>query len=572
MVTKQSTAFENRVARVLVDGGFITNQQVEEAERLSQEKGTGLLDALVSQGWLTRDTLVTVLSLQLRVPVADLRNAEIDPKGVALVPEEYAREHQILPLGFGSDGSLRIATRSPNDFQLSTELASMTGRQVRFALALGEGLEALINRVYSGAPLRAKPAEPEAEPGTAVTAAPAEPGAGPLAKDISQLPAVQAVEMVTLQAVKRSASDVHMVPTPDSSRVLFRIDGVLQQMTVLPLTLHETMVSRIKLQANLDISEKRRPQDGSFTMQFGERAVDFRVSSVGTVWGEMLVMRVLDRSGRLLALQEVGLDSTALQATRQLLALPHGMLMVSGPTGSGKTTTLYATITELVRERGNIMTIEDPVEYRMEDLNQVEVNREAGIDFATGLRSIMRLDPDVILVGEMRDAETAKTGVNAALTGHLVLTSIHANDSSSAIVRLLDLVGEPYLVATSIMGSIAQRLVRKICSHCRLLTELSDAESIVYEQEMQEPAGEFWVGQGCNFCGDSGFSGRTGVFEVLVVGERIRELIVEGASGQDIRNQALAEGMIPLRRAGFLKAKEGVTTVREVLRNVYYVD
>ncbi|MDP2995325.1 MAG: ATPase, T2SS/T4P/T4SS family, partial [Anaerolineales bacterium] len=284
-----------------------------------------------------------------------------------------------------------------------------------------------------GTQQRAQAPERGATPGGALAPSIVEPSSALATGDISRLPAVQAVEMVSLQAVKRSASDVHFVPTPDSAKVLFRVDGTLHEMTVLPLTLHETMLSRIKVMAGMDISEKRRPQDGSFTMQFGERKVDFRVATVGTTWGEMMVMRVLDRLGRVLALQDVGLDSTALIVVRQLLSLPHGLVMVSGPTGSGKTTTLYAAVMELVGQRGNIMTIEDPVEYRMDNINQIPVNVEAGIDFASGLKSIMRLNPDVILVGEMRDAETAKTAVNAALTGHLVLTTIHANDASSAI-------------------------------------------------------------------------------------------------------------------------------------------
>ncbi|MFH1141075.1 MAG: GspE/PulE family protein [Chloroflexota bacterium] len=572
MVTRTSSVFEQRVARVLVDGGFLSATQLERAEQFSREKGEGLLNSLVSQNLVSRETLVTVLQIQLRVPTVDLRNAVIDPEAVRLVPEDYARQHQLLPIGFAPDGSLRVVTRSPSDFELSSQLSTLTGRQIRLCLALGEGLEKLLERAYLGTQQRVQAPERGATPGAALTPSAAEPSSALATGDISRLPAVQAVEMVSLQAIKRSASDVHFVPTPDSAKVLFRIDGALHQMTVLPLTLHETMLSRIKVMAGMDISEKRRPQDGSFSMQFGERKVDFRVATVGTTWGEMMVMRVLDRLGRVLALQDVGFDSTALLVVRQLLSLPHGLVMVSGPTGSGKTTTLYATVTELVGQRGNIMTIEDPVEYRMDNINQIPVNVEAGIDFASGLKSIMRLNPDVILVGEMRDTETAKTAVNAALTGHLVLTTIHANDASAAIVRLMDMMGESYLVATSVAGSIAQRLVRKVCAQCRQQVAMSDVEAIAWEQEMQEPAPQMWKGQGCNFCGGSGYSGRTGVFEALVVNAPIRRLIATKASGETIREQSLATGMVPLRRAGFIKAREGVTTVQEILRNAYYVE
>ena len=393
-----------------------------------------------------------------------------------------------------------------------------------------------------------------------------------LGQDLSQLPATEAVEMVTLQAVKRRASDVHMVPTSDHSKVLFRVDGELRQVVIVPLTLHETMVSRIKVLAEMDISERRRPQDGSFSLQFGEKTVDFRVAAIGTTWGEMMVVRILDRSGGVLELEDVGLDSTSLHVWRQLLTLPYGMMLVSGPTGSGKTTTLYASIAELVQTRGNIMTVEDPVEYRMEALNQIEVNRAAGIDFASGLRAIMRLDPDIILVGEIRDSETAHTAVNAALTGHLVLASIHSSDAPGSIIRLLDLGTEPYLVATAVVGALAQRLVRTICSQCKTPMEISASEAMAYEAEMQETAGEFLVGKGCNFCSGTGYTGRKGVFEVMAFTDAARRLVGAGVTGQDLRDQAVKDGMVPFRQDGMRKAKEGITTVQEVMKRAFFID
>ena len=577
MVTRVGVSFEERVGQVLVEGGFLTADQLQTGRDKSEEKGTRLLDTLVSEGMVSRETLVTVLSFQLRIPIADLKHVEVDSAALMLVPEDYARSKEILPVGFDADGSLRIATMMPNDFALSTELSSMTGRQIKFALALGGALEELIERAYSSS--TGAPAKPAAAPeggaaptGGQITTIDTGAAGGLLGQDIAQVPAVQAVEMVTLQAVKRSASDIHLVPTSDSAKVLFRVDGLIQQIAVLPLTLHESMVSRIKVLAKMDISERRRPQDGSFTLKFGEKTVDFRVSAVGMAWGEMMVIRILDRSGGLLTLEDVGLDSTPLHVWRQLLALPYGMLLVSGPTGSGKTTTLYASVAELVETRGNIMTVEDPVEYRMDTINQIEVNRAAGLDFAAGLKSIMRLDPHVILVGEIRDEETARTAVDAALTGHLVLASIHSNDAASSIVRLLDLGTEPYLVATAVVGAMAQRLIRRVCPHCGVQAEPSATEAMAYEQEMQEQAGEFVIGQGCNFCGQSGYLGRTGVFEVLSVGEQIRKLIAAGASGQELRDQAVSEGMVPVRRSGMLKAQVGVTTPGEVLRRAFFID
>ena len=572
MVSSGVSSFEERVGQVLAEAGFLTEEQLKSASDKGHETGTGLLETLLSEGVVARETLVTVLSFQLKIPVVDLKSVRVDKDAVRLVPEEFARERAILPIGFDADGSLRIATLMPNDFQLSTRLSSITGHQTKFALALSGDLVELIERTYATMPVDtprgASPASASSQPAVVRSGA----TTGVIGQDISHLPATQAVEMITLQAVKRRASDVHLMPTSDSSRVLFRIDGALQQAIVVPLTLHDSMVSRIKVLAEMDISEARRPQDGSFSLQFGEKTVDFRVSSIGTAWGEMMVVRVLDRSGGVLSLGDLGVESGALHTWRQLLSLPYGMVLVSGPTGSGKTTTLYASVIELVNSNSNIMTVEDPIEYRMEALNQIEVNRPAGIDFAAGLRAIVRLDPDVILVGEIRDEETARTAVDAALTGHLVLASIHSNDAASSIVRLLDLNIGPYLAATAVVGALGQRLVRTIDAHCKAEAELTATENMAFESEMEAVGDSFVRGQGCNFCGGTGYVGRTGVFEVLPVSEATRKIIASGSSGHELREQAISEGMVPLRRAGMLKAKDGVTTMEDVLRRVFFIE
>ncbi|MBI4306558.1 MAG: Flp pilus assembly complex ATPase component TadA [Chloroflexi bacterium] len=434
MVTTGATSFDERLGRVLVEGGFVTPQQLDKARQIGRETGVRILDALINQGFVSREAVVTVLSFQLKIPVVDLRYANVDPEAARLVSEEFALQHSVLPMGFDADGSLRVATLMPHNFEASSALASMTGRQIKFVFAMGGDLKELIERTYAGGRM----ARPPAATGPAGVA-PAPAGGlaemdlqGGALADIRRASAMQAVEMVTLQAVKRKVSDVHLRPTPDSGQVLFRLDGVLQQIAELPIALHESMVSRIKVLARMVISENRRPQDGSFTMEFGQRKVDFRVSTLGAAWGELMVIRVLDREGGLLGLQELGLHDTQLQIWRRMLALPYGLLLVAGPTGSGKSTTLYASVLELVKDRGNIVTVEDPIEYRLEDLNQIQVNRAAGIEFASTLRSVMRLDPDVILIGEIRDSETAKTAVDAAFTGHLVLASIHSHDAPSA--------------------------------------------------------------------------------------------------------------------------------------------
>ena len=559
--------FENKMAGILQDAGVVTPSQLERAQQHSLQDEVGILEALVDEGAVSRETIITLLSFQLKIPVVDLKTAEVDPEAVMLLPENFARDKKVMPVGFEPDGSLKVVTQAPNDFQVLSQIATITGRQARYAIALTSGLSELIERTYADLPAPEGLSQPESVPDMARIEA-----AGILGQDVTQLTAVQAVEMVCLQAIKRKSSDVHFVPSAEACDIMFRLDGVLQKVATIPVHLHESMIARIKVLADMDIAETRRPQDGSFNLELGERDVDFRVSSVAIAWGEMMVVRILDRSDGIMRLEDLGLDRDELSKWRQLLSLPFGMVLVSGPTGSGKTTTLYSSVTELVRDRGNIMTIEDPIEYRVESLHQIEVNRQAGVDFPAGLRAIMRLDPDVILVGEIRDVETAKTAVDAALTGQLVLASIHSNDAASAFTRLIDIGIEPYLAATAVVGVAGQRLVRKVCPHCVVATDLDTAEKSAYEAKGGQGVDGFVSGTGCNFCGFTGFLGRTGVFEVLAVTEDTRALVASGASGQVIRRQAINEGMNSLHAVGMIKAEGGITTVNEVLSRVFFFE
>ena len=559
--------FENKMAGILQDAGVVTPSQLERAQQHSLQDEVGILEALVDEGAVSRETIITLLSFQLKIPVVDLKTAEVDPEAVMLLPENFARDKKVMPVGFEPDGSLKVVTQAPNDFQVLSQIATITGRQARYAIALTSGLSELIERTYADLPASEGLSQPESVPDMARIEA-----AGILGQDVTQLTAVQAVEMVCLQAIKRKSSDVHFVPSAEACDIMFRLDGVLQKVATIPVHLHESMIARIKVLADMDIAETRRPQDGSFNLELGERDVDFRVSSVAIAWGEMMVVRILDRSDGIMRLEDLGLDRDELSKWRQLLSLPFGMVLVSGPTGSVKTTTLYSSVTELVRDRGNIMTIEDPIEYRVESLHQIEVNRQAGVDFPAGLRAIMRLDPDVILVGEIRDVETAKTAVDAALTGQLVLASIHSNDAASAFTRLIDIGIEPYLAATAVVGVAGQRLVRKVCPHCVVATDLDAAEKSAYEAKGGQGVDGFVSGTGCNFCGFTGFLGRTGVFEVLAVTEDTRALVASGASGQVIRRQAINEGMNSLHAVGMIKAEGGITTVNEVLSRVFFFE
>lgn len=563
--------FQERLGQALVEGGFVTQPQLDQAQETAKREGKRLTDVLQEQRLISREVLATALSFQFKVPIVNLKQLQIDPKVVELIPEDFAREHEVLPVTTGPSGELQLAMESPNDFELINTVSAMTRRSIRPVLPLDSKIKDMLDVVY-------KPTTRVTQELARTLQSVSEPAAPPPTRapvtleGVSEAPVVRAVEMITLQAVKSRASDIHIVPTIDCAKVLYRIDGVLHAVHTVPLGVHQNMVSRIKVMANLDITERRRPQDGSFTMTFGEREVNFRVAVVETIYGEMMVIRVLDKSRIRFDVSELGLTGAARQVYDRLLNYPLGMIAISGPTGSGKTTTLYASLQTLVDGKHNIMTVEDPVEYRFEGIQQIDTNPAAGVTFAVGLRAIMRLDPDIILVGEIRDQETAQVAIQAANTGHLVLSSIHSNDSASAVTRLLDLGVEPFSVSTGLIGTIGQRLVRKVCPECKTLTAPTATEAFAYEQVMQEPAIDYSAGQGCPTCSFTGFLGRFGVFEVLSVTEEIRTLIVRRAPASEIRELAIKQGMVPMRKDGMLKVKAGLTTPGEVLRNVFTTD
>ncbi|MFC1985266.1 GspE/PulE family protein, partial [Chloroflexota bacterium] len=391
------------------------------------------------------------------------------------------------------------------------------------------------------------------------------------AEAIAQAPVVRAIDLLIKQAVRDRASDIHVEPQEDRLRVRYRIDGILHEVMSLPLSVHPPLLSRVKIMAGLNIAERRRPQDGQITFDMGDREVDLRTATTNTVYGEMVVLRILDKAFAFLPLPDIGFLPETLEKYLQMVKVPFGMILISGPTGSGKTTTQYATVNQLDAIGRNIITIEDPVEYHFTNINQMPVNPVAGLTFASGLRACMRLDPDIILVGEIRDTETAEIATQASLTGHLVLSSVHANDAVSTIFRMIDLGVEPFLLASALVGITAQRMVRRVCPYCSQPTPVSPDEQLAYEQEMNEKRSEFLIGAGCNFCAGTGYLGRTGIFEVLTTTESIRRLILSGASSDEIRAQAVKEGTVSLWHDGMLKVKTGKTTPYEVIRNVFSV-
>jgi general secretion pathway protein E len=382
-------------------------------------------------------------------------------------------------------------------------------------------------------------------------------------------PLVQALKLIIDEAVKARASDIHIEPQEARLRVRYRIDGTLQDMMSLPLDIHSALISRVKILSQLNIADHHRAQDGQFSTEAKGRAIDVRVATSPSVHGEMAVLRLLDKSTATLGLPELGLLPESGEKFERMLKVPYGMILVSGPTGAGKTTTLYAAVISLDTMGRNIVTIEDPAEYRFEDINQIQVNPQAGITFASGLRSILRLDPDVILVGEIRDAETANIAIQAALTGHLMLSSIHANDTVGVLLRLIDLGVEPYLIASSIIGIVAQRMVRRICPDCTQLIDAPLVEQLAYEREMGEKKTQFLYAAGCKSCAYTGYLGRTGIFEILVMSDNIRRMFINGASSADIRAQALKKGMASMMSDGMHKVRAGITTPSEVLRSAY---
>jgi general secretion pathway protein E len=565
---KWDTAQESRELGVaLVKGSFISDSDLAAAEEMANEAGKKLSEILVEKGLIDSEVLGSVLSLKYGVPVVNLASMEIQSEATSLVTEQVAREHHILPISLDGD-TLTIATNEPHDFRTINSIAALTRKRIETVIPVGMGLDDAIDNNYT---LRTQIEQRVSQIATMNGDAEVAVGEGGEVDVLKQAPVVQAVDMMLTQAVRDRASDIHIEPQEDCVLVRNRIDGVLHDAVRLPLGVHTAVLTRIKVMANLNIAERRRPQDGQFSANIGNRKVDFRVATVESGHGEMAVLRVLDKSMLLIRLADLGMSPSVLQPFENLLGAPFGMILVSGPTGSGKTTSLYAALQQLDSKQRNIMTIEDPIEYGFKGINQIQVNRQANITFAVGLRAIMRLDPDVILVGEIRDSETATTAVQAAITGHLVLSSIHANDSVSALVRLIDMGVEPFLVTSAVIGSVSQRLVRRVCPYCGQTAEVSPSDAAAYEAEMGETRDKFLVGRGCNFCSRSGYLGRVGVYELLTVSDEIRKMVVKQSPASEMKEEAIRCGMAPMRADGMQKVADGVTTPNEILRSVFTI-
>jgi general secretion pathway protein E len=498
----------------------------------------------------------------LGLPVIDLNTCPIQPEALKLIPEGIARKFDVIPVRIAGN-ALQVAATDSDDITTIEALTAWAKMRIELVVAGRDEIRRAIDRNYKAYGEIEK--QFKAEDTRALKGQAEEK---PVVETAPDAPVVRALDLLMKEAIKNHCSDIHIEPTDKGIVVRYRIDGVLHEAMTLPVSAHSPLISRLKIMANMNIADQRRPQDGQFSIMVAGRNVDIRVATIFTAYGEMAVLRILDTSFSALGLDQLGFSRDNLAVYGKMLKSPFGMILISGPTGSGKTTTLYASLKSLDCKGRKIITIEDPVEYRYQNICQVQINPRAGLTFATGLRSIMRLDPDVILVGEIRDPETAEIAVQAALTGHLVMASIHANDAVGAIYRLLDLGVPPYLVSSSLTGSIAQRMVRRICSKCRDFREAPIEARVAYSQEIGEERTEFYYGRGCNSCANTGYQGRIAVFEMLTMSEEIRRKILAGAASDEIRGQSLKEGMLSMWRDGMLKVKAGITTPCEILRSV----
>jgi general secretion pathway protein E len=484
------------------------------------------------------------------------------PEALQMIPENLARKYLTIPLSV-ENNTLKVAMANPDDVHAIEALSARTKKRIVPVAAKQVDVEEAIDFNYRAfseianqvGSVESNGDEADAENNIIET------------KDDS--PVARALNLVLEEGVKSRASDIHIEPEEDKIHIRYRIDGILHNVLSLPVAIHMPFISRIKILAGMNIADHRRPQDGQFSLDVVGKEIDIRVATINTVHGEMAVMRLLDKSMGALSLSKVGFLPDSQRKFEQMLSVPYGMVIVSGPTGAGKTTTMYSALNSLDKTTRKIITIEDPVEYRFEGINQIQINQRAGLTFANGLRSIVRLDPDVIMVGEIRDGETAQIAVQSALTGHLVLSSVHANDTVSVIFRLIDLGVEPFLICSSIVGIIAQRMVRRVCPYCSKEVEVPLVEQIAFQAETGEEKSKFYYGEGCKACVYSGYLGRTGIFELLMINDELRQMLVSGASATEIRAQAVKDGLLSIAKDGMLKAKAGITTPYEILRNAY---
>ncbi len=544
---------------LLIEEGLLTQDALEKGTAMAAETGRPLGRVLVEENIVGEADLVRTLAKHIGVEFVDLSSLTVDPAAASLIPESLARRYAAIPYAFEND-KLLVAMSDPANVLAIDDIRAISGRDVLAKVATKSDVERAISSVAglddSVADLDFED-EVETQSLTAVEAA------------SEEAPIVKLVNMLITKAAAERASDIHIEPTEKDLRVRFRIDGVLHEIMRTPRSVTAAVVSRLKIMADVDIAERRRPQDGRISLRVAGRTIDLRVSSLPTIYGEKVVMRILDNSTATLELEELGFEPDTLERYRTSFTKPYGTILCVGPTGSGKSTTLYSTLNVLNQPDVNIVTIEDPVEYRLSGINQVQVNKKAGLTFASALRSFLRQDPDVMLVGEIRDEETGSIAIESALTGHLVLSTMHTNDAPSAVSRLTEMGVEPFLVGSALDGVLGQRLARRLCKECKSPYDPTrDSLSRVGWdfEEWGEETPELFKAVGCSKCSNTGYRGRLALHEIMLVTEEIERLAVDQATSDEIKKVAIAQGMRPLRQDGLLKARRGLTSIEEVLR------
>jgi type IV pilus assembly protein PilB len=566
----------SRLGEILVKDSLISGDQLKQALDYQKKNGGRLGTCLVKMGLVSDDDITAVLSRQYGVPSINLKFYEVDPAVIRLVPQETAVRYQIVPLSrVGS--TLTIAMTDPTNVFAMDDIKFMTGFNVEPVVASETAISDAIHKFYGDVESVEeldkvmKDLTGDETAALELEAEEAEMDLASLSKAAEEAPIIKLCNLILTDAVKRGASDIHVEPYEKEYRVRFRIDGMLQNVMAPPMKLKDAMTSRIKIMAKLDISEKRLPQDGRIMIKYmrdgKKKELDFRVSTVPTLFGEKIVLRLLDKENLRLDMTKLGFESESLQKFERQILKPYGMVLVTGPTGSGKTNTLYSSVARLNTADTNIMTAEDPVEFQLPGINQVQMKEQIGLNFASALRAFLRQDPNIILVGEIRDFETAEIAVKAALTGHLVLSTLHTNDAPSTISRLMNMGIEPFLVATSVNLICAQRLVRRICAQCKEPMQIQP-QALIDAGYTPEEATKTVVqhGKGCATCNNTGYKGRVGLYEVMEINDDLRELILVGASALELKKKALEAGMITLRRSGLIKIAAGQTTMEEVVR------
>ncbi len=551
----------------LIDEGVLTKAQLEECRAVERETGQPLDRVLKQKGYVSEEKLLELLSRSLRLPfVANLNDVGVPKDFVDKVPAHFARNYYLVSLG-RENGTHRVATCDPLDFHPMDDLSALLGCEVEPVIAPRAEITALINRAYQRSSTDVSELLDGVEDDEMIAVTKEVEESEDVLDVANKPPIIKLVNTIMFEALKIRASDIHFQPYDDRLQVRYRIDGILYDAKVIPKKVQDAIVSRVKVMGKMDIAERRLPQDGRTSIKVGDSEVDVRISSVPTNFGERIVMRLLDKTARIFKLEEIGLEDQKLKTLRELLDYSHGIILLTGPTGSGKSTTLYGALSEMDHEELNIITIEDPIEYHINGISQIQVSNKKGLTFASGLRSLMRQDPDVIMVGEIRDTETAAIAVQAANTGHLVFSTLHTNDSAGAVTRMIDLGVEPYLVSSSLVAAIAQRLVRRICPECKeqYVPEDTELKQVGIKRE-ELTGGVLWRGRGCDNCLGRGLYDRTAIYEILVVNEQIRDLIIERTSASVIKQVAVRGGLSTLRMDGAMKVKEGLTTVEEVLR------